>query len=442
MCYPTHFGGNRRVEEHTIAQQLLEPNSVLKALHNVINTIPIKFSSHHGIFGHIHLAEYGQTYGGITDANNSTYMKKEMKIVEFSMKEQMSICRIVASVMIIGNINDNVFRENKHHVDASHVIASATEYHLLNGGTRDTKKQRTTIKIRWEPLVIGQFKLNTNGAAGTKPGEGGIGGVIRDHNGNWVNGFWNKCSHVNVQQVDLLGILFGLRLAMARNLKPLVLNTDSTNAISMIEQGSTSRGGSHDPWWKSWSLPSGLDFHHLTSSPHMPTSTIRQSLHKPSSGSWEEATFWGSYCLISRSSPRLVVPTKRRHSGRGRQSASDRFFRFVNRWIVLKFELGVLSIWFLQFNGGDRIWSFRITPAYFGPNKWYQSHGSMMELGYKWVFILAGVVLVATFMTVMKIFVGEIISERFSVSRRRFDRGDYGEEMQDSKDYVKKVDSF
>jgi len=39
-------------------------------------------------------------------------------------------------------------------------------------------------------------------------------------------------------------------------------------------------------------------------------------------------------------------------------------------------------------------------------------------------------------------FVGEIVSERFSVSRRRFDGGDYGEEMQDPKDYVKKVDKF
>ncbi|XP_015170791.1 uncharacterized protein [Solanum tuberosum] len=36
-------------------------------------------------------------------------------------------------------------------------------------------------------------------------------------------------------------------------------------------------------------------------------------------------------------------------------------------------------------------------------------------------------------------FVGEIVSERFSVSRRRFDGGDYGEEMQDPKDYVKKI---
>ncbi|WMV28797.1 hypothetical protein MTR67_022182 [Solanum verrucosum] len=36
-------------------------------------------------------------------------------------------------------------------------------------------------------------------------------------------------------------------------------------------------------------------------------------------------------------------------------------------------------------------------------------------------------------------FVGETVSKRFSVSRRRFDGGDYGEEMQDSKDYVKKI---
>ncbi|WMV08645.1 hypothetical protein MTR67_002030 [Solanum verrucosum] len=39
-------------------------------------------------------------------------------------------------------------------------------------------------------------------------------------------------------------------------------------------------------------------------------------------------------------------------------------------------------------------------------------------------------------------FVGETVSERFSMTRRRFDVGDYGEEMQDPKDYVKKVDKF
>ena len=42
----------------------------------------------------------------------------------------------------------------------------------------------------------------------------------------------------------------------------------------------------------------------------------------------------------------------------------------------------------------------------------------------------------------MKIFIWKIVSKRFSVSRRRFDGGDYGEEMQYIEDYVKKVDKF
>ena len=43
---------------------------------------------------------------------------------------------------------------------------------------------------------------------------------------------------------------------------------------------------------------------------------------------------------------------------------------------------------------------------------------------------MAGVDLAATFFTVIKIFVGEIISERFFVLRHKFCKGDYGEEKQ------------
>ena len=39
-------------------------------------------------------------------------------------------------------------------------------------------------------------------------------------------------------------------------------------------------------------------------------------------------------------------------------------------------------------------------------------------------------------------FVGEIVSERFSVLRHKFYKGDYGEEKQVVEDYVKKVDKF
>ena len=55
---------------------------------------------------------------------------------------------------------------------------------------------------------------------------------------------------------------------------------------------------------------------------------------------------------------------------------------------------------------------------------------------------MAGVVLAATFFDSNEDFVGEIVSERFSVLRHKFCKGDYGKEKQVVEDKVKKVDKF
>ncbi|PHU03782.1 hypothetical protein BC332_29033 [Capsicum chinense] len=54
--------GSLRVEECTIAHQVLNSNSVFKALHNV-DAIQIKFLSHHGISMQIQFTKLGKTYG-------------------------------------------------------------------------------------------------------------------------------------------------------------------------------------------------------------------------------------------------------------------------------------------------------------------------------------------------------------------------------------------
>ena len=46
------------------------------------------------------------------------------------------------------------------------------------------------------------------------------------------------------------------------------------------------------------------------------------------------------------------------------------------------------------------------------------------------MFILTGVVLATTFSDSNEDFVGEIVSESFSVLRHKFCKGDYGEEKQ------------
>lgn len=62
----------------------------------------------------------------------------------------------------------------------------------------------------------------------------GIGGVIRDHNGNWVVVLAKLLTHIHATPAELLAIFQELRLAKSGNIKPIELKTDPMSAISMI----------------------------------------------------------------------------------------------------------------------------------------------------------------------------------------------------------------
>ncbi|PHU16007.1 hypothetical protein BC332_17212 [Capsicum chinense] len=121
MCYVFHAPslGHRCIEECTVAQQVLKSNPVFKALNNV-DAIQIKFSSHNGIFVEIKFAKLGKTLrgpkafsyikrsyclAGITDAHDSPNIEKVMNIVGLSKAEQVTIFKILASVMMLSNMD-------------------------------------------------------------------------------------------------------------------------------------------------------------------------------------------------------------------------------------------------------------------------------------------------------------------------------------------------
>lgn len=53
-----------------------------------------------------------------------------------------------------------------------------------------TNHPTTTIHVKWAPPTMGTYKLNIDGAI--KKSNRGLGGVFRDHRGNWVIGFTEK----------------------------------------------------------------------------------------------------------------------------------------------------------------------------------------------------------------------------------------------------------
>ncbi|PHU16011.1 hypothetical protein BC332_17216 [Capsicum chinense] len=81
MCYVAHLRGHRCVEECTVAQQVLKSDPVFKELNNV------------------------DAIQSITYAHDSPNIEKLMKIVGLSKAEKVTIFKILASVMMLGNID-------------------------------------------------------------------------------------------------------------------------------------------------------------------------------------------------------------------------------------------------------------------------------------------------------------------------------------------------
>ncbi|KAK6782250.1 hypothetical protein RDI58_020046 [Solanum bulbocastanum] len=70
---------------------------------------------------------------------------------------------------------------------------------------------RIPIHIQCNPLVRNTYKLNTDRATPTKPGQGGIRGVIRDYNYNWISGFVKTCLHTTMVQAEILTIMYFMK---------------------------------------------------------------------------------------------------------------------------------------------------------------------------------------------------------------------------------------
>ena len=63
------------------------------------------------------------------------------------------------------------------------------------------------------------------------------GGVIRDHEGCWIGGFaYEKCLG-SVISAKLYGILYGLKLARGKGIKKIWLESDSSMALDLVDQG-------------------------------------------------------------------------------------------------------------------------------------------------------------------------------------------------------------
>ncbi|XP_059294672.1 uncharacterized protein LOC132047681 [Lycium ferocissimum] len=97
--------------------------------------------------------------------------------------------------------------------------------------------QKKEIKIRWHKPPLKWFKLKIDGAFDCKSNIGGIAGLFRDHNGDWITGYGCKCFANSPLHAELLALDHGLQVAINRNLQPLEIEIDSTDVIKALSIG-------------------------------------------------------------------------------------------------------------------------------------------------------------------------------------------------------------
>ncbi|KAH0645308.1 hypothetical protein KY284_033192 [Solanum tuberosum] len=67
------------------------------------------------------------------------------------------------------------------------------------------------------------------------PGPGGLGGVIRNHRGDWISGFYQQRSPCQHNPGKVRALRQGVLMAIEYKLNPIDINTDSMELINMFE---------------------------------------------------------------------------------------------------------------------------------------------------------------------------------------------------------------
>lgn len=88
--------------------------------------------------------------------------------------------------------------------------------------------------IAWEKPPDSWVKINVDGAAQGNPGNAGMGGLIRDASGCWLEGFSVFLGISSNIVAELWAILKGLQLAWDRGYKQVILESDSKAGLSLI----------------------------------------------------------------------------------------------------------------------------------------------------------------------------------------------------------------
>ncbi|OIT25995.1 hypothetical protein A4A49_57124, partial [Nicotiana attenuata] len=118
-----------------------------------------------------------------------------------------------------------------------HTTQQAAEFtYLVAKCHKCVEKQQ--LNLKWIPPKDNFYKLNTDGACTDTTTD--TGGIIRNSKAEWILGFATAIPRDTSMSAELHALLLGLTLAHEHNLKPLEVEVDAKEVITMIQSNNVS----------------------------------------------------------------------------------------------------------------------------------------------------------------------------------------------------------
>ncbi|KAJ1381042.1 Ribonuclease H domain [Sesbania bispinosa] len=121
--------------------------------------------------------------------------------------------------------NEFIFCQKKYSVESTtQEIASTVEFSPARSS------------ISWDPPPEGWYKVNCDGSVRSDISHATCGGIIRDERGVPLGAFVSKLNWCSITFAELWAIIHGLRIAAQKKLDLIILESDSTTALNLVQR--------------------------------------------------------------------------------------------------------------------------------------------------------------------------------------------------------------
>ncbi|XP_075649824.1 uncharacterized protein LOC142620320 [Castanea sativa] len=133
-------------------------------------------------------------------------------------------------------VSDIEWGPQRNLLDETLARAAKVAYLGINGKQTPI---RNKIQVKWIPPSSNWFKLNSNGSSMGNPGLAGGGGIIRNKNGEWVEGYARAIGITTSVAAKLWALRDGIRLCIALKLPAVEIELDAKVVLDLVGKESS-----------------------------------------------------------------------------------------------------------------------------------------------------------------------------------------------------------